>query len=212
MATVSEQLERLHPEIIQNYLDTGNSSGIAPEVIQYIEKLDKIPDLYRRNGSPTRTSRDLMRLYPEVFNHFKTAQAAVYAAINHFHLNATVRNAAWDNLYADRFDELAAIEVKRGNIEAAKRIYTEAHRLRTLRNDDSIDTAKLRPVVQVISPEVTAEMLDIDGNYSMKELWSDVRVFVKHQIKNVPDEQKTAILHEAGKTLNISDADFEDID
>lgn len=209
---ISEQLERLHPEILQNYFDTGNTSGIAPEVVAYIQKIDKIPELYRKNGSPTRTSRNLMRLYPDLFNSFKTAQALVYAAINHFHLNSGVKNQAWDNLYADRFDELAQIEVKRGNIEAAKRIYTEAHRLRTLRNDDSLDVDKLRPIVQVISPEVTASMLDIDGNYSLKEMWTDVRVFVKHRLKGVSTEQEDAILKEAAKTLNIEDADFEDLD
>lgn len=209
---ISEQLERIHPEILQNYFDTGNASGIAPEVLTYIEKIDKIPDLYRKNGSPTRTSRDLMRLYPELFTTFKTAQALVYAAINHFHLNATVKNAAWDNLYADRFDELAQIEVKRGNIEAAKRIYADAHRLRTLRNDDAIDTDKIKPVVQVISPEVTPEMLQLDGDYNMKVLWNDVKVFVKHRVTNISDEQRAAILREAANNLNIQDADFEDID
>jgi len=210
--TVSETLERLHPEVIQNYFDTGNTSGISAEVIRFIEKIDKVPELYRRHQSPTATSRELMRLFPDLFTSFKTAQALVYAAINHFHLNSTIKNQAWDNLYADRFDELAKIEVKRGNIEAAKRIYTEAHRLRTLRNDDSLDVDKLRPIVQVISPEVTPSMLDIDGNYSLKEMWTDVRVFVKHRMKGVSSEQETAILHEAAKTLNIEDADFEDID
>ncbi|MBV5334189.1 MAG: hypothetical protein JZU49_00095 [Sulfuricurvum sp.] len=210
--TVSETLERLHPEVIQNYFDTGNASGISAEVIRYIEKIDKIPELYRRHQSPTATSRELMKLFPDLFTSFKTAQALVYAAINHFHLNSTIKNQAWDNLYADRFDELAKIEVKRGNIEAAKRIYTEAHRLRTLRNDDSLDVDKLRPIVQVISPEVTASMLDIDGNYSLKEMWTDVRVFVKHRLKGVSTEQEDAILKEAAKNLNIEDADFEDID
>ena len=210
--TVSETLERLHPEVIQNYFDTGKQSGIADEVIRYIEKIDKIPELYRRHQSPTATSRELMKLFPDLFTSFKTAQALVYAAINHFHLNNSIKNQAWDSLYADRFDELAQIEIKKQNIEAAKRCYAEAHRLRTLRNDDSLDVEKLRPIVQVISPEVTASMLDIDGNYSLKEMWTDVRVFVKHRLKGVTDEQGTAILHEAAKTLNIEDADFEDID
>lgn len=209
---ISEQLERIHPEILQNYFDTGNTSGIAPEVVGYIQKIDKIPELYRKNGSPTRTSRDLMRLYPDLFSSFKTAQALVYAAINHFHLNASVKNQAWDNLYADRFDELAQIEVKRGNIEAAKRIYADAHRLRTLRNEDKIDTDKIRPVIQVISPEVTREMLNLSEDYNLKTLWTEVKVFVKHQVKNVSDEQRSEILREAANTLNIEDADYEDID
>lgn len=212
MATVSEKLERLHPEIIQNYFNSGNSSGIPPEVISYIEKIDKIPELYRRHGSPSRTAQELKRLYPELFPSQNTARALVYLAINHFHLNSSVKNQAWDNLYADRFDELAQIEVKNGNIEAAKRIYNEAHRLRTIRNDDAIDTDKLRPLIQVISPQVTQEMLDIDGDYDLKTMWTDVKGFVNHRLKNVDTEQKRAILREAGKNLNIDDADFEDID
>ena len=88
----------------------------------------------------------------------------------------------------------------------------EAHRLRTLRNDDAIDTDKLRPLIQVISPQVTQEMLDIDGDYDLKTMWTDVKGFVNHRLKNVDIDQKRAILREAGKNLNIDDTDYEDID
>lgn len=212
MATVSEKLERLHPDIIRNYFSSGNPSGIPADVVAYIEKIDKIPELYRRHASPTRTARELMQLYPDLFNTFASARALVYAAINHFNLNSTVKNQAWDNVYADRFDELAYIEVKKGNIEAAKRIFAEAHRLRTLRNDDSIDVDKIGPIVQVISPQVTPEMLDLDENYSLKNMWTDVKAFVKHRIKGIDNEQQDALLREAAKNLNIQDADFEDIE
>lgn len=212
MATISEQLERLHPEIIQNYFNSGNASGIPPQVIAFIDKIDKVPELYRRHSSPTRTANELKKLYPDIFANINTARALVYAAINHFHLNSTVKNQAWDNLYADRFDELANLEAAKGNIEAAKRIYTEAHRLRTIRNDDAIDTDKLRPIIQVISPQVTPEMLQLDADYNLKTLWGDVKGFVKYQVKNVDDDAKQAILREAATNLNIQDADFEDID
>lgn len=210
MATISEQLERIHPDIIQNYFNSGNASGIPPAIIEYIDKIDKVPELFRRHSSPTRAANELKKLYPHLFASTNTARAIVYAAINHFHLNSTVKNHAWDNLYADRFDELANLEASHGNIEAAKRIYTEAHRLRTLRNDDAIDTDKLRPIIQVISPQVTPEMLQLDGDYSLNTLWGDVKGFIKYQVKNVDDEQKQAILREAATNLNIEDADFED--
>lgn len=212
MTAISEKLQRLHPDIIQNYLTTGSPSGIPDEVVMYIEKIDKIPELYRRNSSPTKTARALQNKYPTLFKSFQTARGLVYAAINIFHLNSTVKNKAWDGVYADRFDELAQIEVRRGNIDSAKRLFAEAHRLRTLRNDDAIDTDKLRPIIQVISPEATPEILDLDEEYNLKELWTDVKVFVKHRVKNVDDEQKDAILREAGKSLNIDDTDFEIID
>lgn len=211
MAKTSEKLERLHPDIIKNYLSTGNLSGIPEDVIKYIEKIDKVPELYRRNGSPSKTARELQKTYPDLFRNFQTARGLVYAAINHFHLNSTVKNEAWDNLYADRFDELANIEVKRGNIEAAKRIFSEAHRLRTLRNDDSIDPDMLRPILQLISPEATPEILGLDNEYNLKELWTDVKGFVNHRVKGIDEEQRNAVLREAAKNLNIDDTDWEDI-
>ena len=211
MATASDKLQLLHPDIIRHYLETGRASGIGNEVIALIDKLDSIPELYRRYQNPTKTARELISLYPELFNSFQTARGLVYVAINFFHLNAAVKNEAWDNLYADRFDELAAIEAKRGNIESAKRIYTEAHRLRTLRNDDKIDANLLHPVVHVLSPEASDEMLGIDKDYNLKELWTDVKVFVKHRVTNVDDDQKEAILREAKRSLNIDDTTFEDI-
>jgi hypothetical protein len=211
MATISERIERLHPEIIQNYFASGNTSGIPENVIKYIEKIDKIPELYRRNSSPSATARELKALYPDLFTSIQTARGLVYAAINHFHLNSTVKNEAWDNLYADRFDELANLEAIRGNIEAAKRIYTEAHRLRTLRNDDKINPDLLQPIIQVISPEATPDILGLDEEYNLKELWVDVKGFVNNRVKGIDDEQRAAILREAGKNLNIDDSDWEDI-
>lgn len=209
MATIAEKLETLHPDVIRNYIATGKPSGITADLVEYIQKIDKVPELFRIHGSPSKTARELCTLYPGLFSSVNIARIVVFAAINHFHLNSTVKNQAWDNLYADRFDELAQIEIQRKNIDSAKRILTEAHRLRTLRNDDSIDPDKIKPVIQVISPQVTPDMLGLDPNFDIGTYWRDVKTFVKNRLKNVDTEQKDAILREASRNLNIEDADFE---
>jgi hypothetical protein len=210
--TVSERLNKLHPDIIKNYLDTGKSEGIPQEVKKYIDLLDRVPDLYRRYSSPTKTARELQKLYPDDFRNYQTARSLVYAAINHFHLNNTVKNEAWDNLYADQLDELSRICVKKRDFGEAKRCLIEAHRIRTSRSDDIIDPDILKPITEVLSPEVPAEFFGIEDEYDLKTLWVkkketyDAADKFVTKLKGVNDHQKKDIMKEVGLNLNISEA------
>ncbi|MCT4602477.1 MAG: hypothetical protein N4A59_06210 [Marinifilum sp.] len=216
MATVSDKLQKLHPDIIKDYLDTGVSEGIPEEVRKYIDMLDKVPDIHRRCASPTKTAKELQSKFPDIFRSFNTARAIVYAAINHFHLNISVKNEAWDHFYADHLDELARIEAKKGNAEGAKRILLDAHALRTNKDDSGIDADLLKPIVQVISPVVTPQLLDLDDEeydlktidveWRKKKIFDDTKKFVK-DLKGVSENQASIIIKEAALNLNITDVE-----
>jgi len=221
MATVSDKLQRLDPEIIRNYLDTGISEGVPADVQKYIDLLDKVPDIHRKCASPSKTAKQLQLSYPDLFKSYHTARAIVYAAINHFHLNISVKNEAWDNLYADKLDELSRIAAASNSLDTARRFLMQAHQLRTRKDESGIDPDKLKPIVQVISPLVTPEILglndedfdlrDIDVNWKKKQMFDETKKFVK-DLKGVNESQASLIIKDAAMNLNIVDVESEDVE
>lgn len=209
------KLEALHPDIVQHYLKTGYTGVIPPEVQVYIDRLDKVPELLRRFPSISKCARELLDKYPDDKISFHRARQLIYDAINYFHLNNTVRNEAWDHYYADRFEELARIAAVDKDIPEARRLMEKAHDLRTRRDENTIDPDKLRPMIQVISPQVTPEMLGIK-NKDLKTIWStkkqlyDESMAFVDSLKDVPDSNRELIRTEIRQNLNMDDGEIID--
>jgi hypothetical protein len=209
------KLEALHPDIVQQYLKSGYTGAIPPQVQVYIDRLDKVPELLRRYPSISRCARELLNLYPDGGISFQTARQLIYDAINYFHLNNTVRNEAWDHYYADRFEEIARIAMADNNTSEARRLMEKAHELRTRKDESQIDPDKLRPMIQVISPQVTPGMLGLKEK-NLKTIWSakkqlydDSMAFVDG-LKDVPDSKRDSIRTEIRQNLNMDDGEVID--
>jgi hypothetical protein len=213
--SLKDKFESLHPDIISDFLNTGQSEAISPELQSYILIIDKIPALHRKYPSVTTCARMMMKLYPKDNLSFHTARAYIYDAINYFHLNSTVRNEAWNNLYADKADEMHNICVKAGDLKTAKEYLALAKEWRHNPNEDIIDTSKLKPVVHVLSPEVTWKMLGGKREYSLKEIAGERNRIYKDACKQIDlypinSEQKEKLKEEARLSMNITDAEVTD--
>ena len=210
-----DKFTALHPDIISSFLSTGRSDAISAELQRYILILDKIPALQRKYPSVTTCARMLMKLYPQDNLSFHTARTYIYDAINYFHLNSTVRNEAWNNYYADKAEELHHIAVKSGDLKTAGMYLQLAKEWRYNPNEDVIDTSKLKPVVHVLSPEVTKEMLGINRDYSLKEIAGERARIYKDACKAIESypinsEQKEKLMEEARLSMNITDVEATD--
>jgi len=209
--TLSEKFESLHPDIIQSFLQTRQSEGIAPEVQRFILILDTVPELQRKFPNISRCARELMRLYPDYNLAFHTAREYIYTAINYFHLNSTVRNEAWNQYYADRAEDLHNICVKLGNIKQAAVLLEMAHRWRLSKNENEIDVTKLVPIKQVLSPKVTPKLLNLK-EYNLHNLWSETNKMYKEASQiidsyDINSEEKEALKNEVRLNLNIEDVE-----
>jgi hypothetical protein len=212
---LQEQFETLHPDIIRDFLATGESQAISLELQHYIQVLDKIPEVQRQYPSVTKCARELVRIYPQFNLTFHTARQIIYDAINYFHLNSTVKNEAWNNYYADRAEELHNICVKMGDMKTAGAYLQMAHEWRHNPNENLIDSDKIKPSIQVLSPEVTWEMLTGKKETpSLKTIAGErLNMFKKaeKEIDSYPinKEQKEQLKNEAARSLNINDAEIE---
>jgi hypothetical protein len=213
--TLKERFETLHPDIVRAFLSTGKSEAIPEELQRYILILDRVPELQRRYPSITRCARELMKLHPHFNLAFHTAREIIYDAMNYFHLNSTVRNEAWNNYYADRAEELHHICVKMGNLKTAGVYLKLAKEWRHNPNENSLNGKKIGPVLHVLSPAVTPQMLGISGKYSLKTISSEsLKKFKEAEAfinkLDINSDEKDRLRKEAALSYNIEDIDPED--
>ena len=114
-----DRLEKLHPDIVQDFKRTGKSTAIAPDLQQYILQLDRVAEIHQFEHNVSRAARKLQETFPNLT--FMTARLRVYDAINIFHLNNTVKAEAWDNYYADRMEDLGKLAIASDNLSEARR-------------------------------------------------------------------------------------------
>ncbi len=213
--SLHERFESLHPDIIQSFLEKNSSDAIPEDLQRYIILLDRVPELQRRYPSVSRCARELMKLYPQFNLAFNTAREIIWEAINYFHLNSTVRNAAWNDYYADKLEELSNIATASGNFGVARRCIVDAARLKQNPNENVIDTSKIRPIVHVMSPEVTWQMLGGKKEYNLKSIAGERLRQYREACKTIDSfpvntEQKDKLKEEAALSMNITDMEDDD--
>jgi|GEM_PF-874942 len=205
-----ERFETLHPDIVRTFLDKQQSDAIPKDLQRFILLMDKVPELQRRYPKVSRCARELIKLYPELELSFQSAREIIWEAINHFHLNSTVKNSAWNNYYADKLEELANIATVAQMFGVARRCIIDAARLRQNQNENEIDTSKLHPIVHVLSPEVTWQMLGGKKEYNLKSIAGERLKQYKDACTTIDTfplntEQKEKLKDEAALSMNITD-------
>ena len=213
--SLRERFQSLHPDIIQSFRKTTKSDAIPEDLQRYILLLDRVPELQRRYPSVSRCAKELINKYPEFELSFNSAREIIWEAINFFHLNSTVLNAAWNNYYADKLEELSNITIASGNFSVAKLCLVHAAKLRQNPNEGAIDSTKIRPIVHVMSPEVTWQMLGGKREYNLKSIAGERLKQYKETCKTIDSfpvntEQKDKLKEEAALSMNIVDMEEDD--
>lgn len=192
-------LEKLPSEIVQDFRKTGISEGIPAHIQSYILQLDRSVEIYRYESNISRASRKLMEDFPNLS--FTIARTRMYDAINYFHLNNSVKNEAWDQVYADRLDDAAKVALKLQNIAEYRRCILKAHELRTKRDENAIDPEDLKIKDQVISPDISPERLGLK-KHSLKDLWVESAEIIEEL--DIDEKEKEELKREASKAIGIN--------
>lgn len=202
-------VDKFSPEAIALFMKTKQSDVIPVKVQRMILQLDRANSLLRVKFSITRAAHELMKEFPELA--YSSARERIADAINYFHHNIKVSNQAWNQLYADRFDELAHKCEMRGDMMEARRNRIKAHELRTKDNENIIDIDGLEPIKVMISPDVTPERLGLEEQ-NLKLLWKETTVMIKKMDLN--KEEKNTLIREAGMSMGTDpeDVEFEELD
>lgn len=209
-----QEIDKISTELIQQFRRTKKSVAIPEYLQRYILHLDKAAELFNTKGNMNDICNDLMAAFPEDGLSFTTAKRRVYDAINFFHLNNTVRNEAWDNYYADRFEALGRKAEEAydsdpskfsGNIQEARRCYAIAHELRTKKDENAVDPEVLKPKDFLINPDISPERLGLKKQ-NIKQLWSDASKLINRM--ELEEEEKQRLLKESAEVIDI---DYEEV-
>jgi hypothetical protein len=203
-----DRFRNLPVEIVQDFRKTGKSQGIPAEIQEYISQVDRAVEIYRFEGNISRAAKKLQEQFPDISH--ATARNRIYDSLNLFHLNNTVKNCSWDQYYADKMEDLAKLAIADDNITEARRCFERAHSLRTNKDENAYDPEKLKPVEQIISPDVSHSRLNIT-QHNLNEIWKKTQEFIL-DLKDVDSKEKERLLAEAASNLGQPiDVDYEDV-
>lgn len=208
--TPLEEINKLPVKVIQGFLKSGQSAAIPAELQQYIREIGRVSEIWNTDHEHniSRIARKMQETFPEMA--FNTARDRVYDAINYFHLNSTVKAAAWDNYYADRMEDLARLAIAANNYTQAGKFMELAREYRKEASANTINPDEIKPIIQLVNPSVDAKQLGLKEDFNLRTLWTDTEKFID---KLPADERaKQQAKQDAALNLGIEDADYELID
>lgn len=156
-----ETLSNLHPDIVNDFLLTGKSAGIAPKVQEFIMQLQWSVEIWEFERNITRASAKLQRRIianQKISISQRACKERLYQALDYFNVDVNVPSKVWDLDTANKLEDLALVNIKLQNTREARICMLEANELRK-QAASAINTEDLQPPMFLISPNLKAEDL-----------------------------------------------------
>lgn len=206
-----EKIGSVHPDVIDEFIRTGNSQVIPCELQDVINQMVFGIQIYRTERNISRAARQLqVRAKAEqgVDININTAKSRIYAALNYFDVDCNVEETVWLRDYANKFEDLAKVALAQGKTEVAGKYFDKALECR-LRATTADKQASLG-VVYVMTDEISPEDLGFTSR-SKKEIARKANDGLYLKIidsLDIPVEEKQRLKRDA----DIDDVDFEEIE
>ncbi|MBQ9474651.1 MAG: hypothetical protein IJU69_00135 [Bacteroidales bacterium] len=151
-----DQVREIEPERLRYFLEHRESPDIPAEIQDYILKLDCVARLTHKNNLSVRKAIErIQQEFPGTT--FAQARSVYYDALDYFYLDDRLSARAWDNVYAEQFEDMKKLAIAANKLEIAYKCAVKAHELRT-KERESKDINWTAPVF-LINTTVTAESL-----------------------------------------------------
>ena len=200
-------LDKLHPDIVHHFLQTGESEGIPKEVQLFLKQLQFAAEIYeyeRNIGRAAKQLRIRILTIQGIDVPIRTCKSRIYAALNYFNIDNNVAIKVWKNDYADKYEDLMKICIAAGDQKTAERCMRAAERCRTEASEAASRESEFAPIF-IISPEISAEEMGFSKK-SLKEIArKNNEGFYYNLIDSLPIDRQE-------KKRLLSDADITDIE
>lgn len=200
-----ETLDKLHPDIVHHFLQTGESKGIPEEVQLFLKQIQYAAEIYEYERNISRAAKKLrIRILTEqkIDVPVRTCKSRIYAALNYFNIDNNVAVKVWENDFADKYQDLAKLAISNDDLRTAKACYDAARDCRIAASEAAARESDWAPVF-IISPEITAEQMGF-AKESLKEIAKkNNEGFYLNLIDSLPVDKKE-------KKRLLADADIED--
>ncbi|ATR92743.1 hypothetical protein [Porphyromonas gingivalis] len=210
--TIIEQLEKLHPDIVESFLLTGKSAAMTPEVQIFVRQIQWAAEIYDYERNISRAAKKLrLRILSEqnIVVDVRTCKSRVYTAISYFSIDNNVATKIWESDFADKYEDLASIAIASGDVKTGMRCYDSARECRVRASEAANRESAWAPVF-IISPDVSLTQLGFEKK-NLKEIARKSNDgFYARFLEDLPIDKtdKIRLLNDA----NIEDATFEEID
>lgn len=123
-------VSRLDIENIQSFLQNRKSATIPQPLQTYILQLDTVARIIHNNRISVRAAIiQLRREWPDLT--VAQARGIYYDGLMYFYHDDQASASMWDQVYADKLDDIALLALKSGKEATALRATEIAHKLRT---------------------------------------------------------------------------------
>lgn len=202
-----DTLDKLHPDIVHHFLQTGESKGIPEELQLFIKQLQYAAEVYEYERNISRAAKKLrIRILTEqkIDVSERTCKARIYAALNYFNIDNNVPVKVWENDFADKYQDLAKLAIANDDLKTARACYDSARSCRISAAEASARESDWAPVF-LISPEITAEQMGF-ARESLKEIAKkNNEGYYLNLIDSLPVDKKE-------KKRLLADADISDVE
>jgi hypothetical protein len=203
-----ETIEKLHPDIVHHFLQTGDCKGIPEEIQLFLKQMQWAAEIYEYERNISRAARLLrtrIMALQEKDVDIRTCKARFYSAISYFNVDNNVATKVWETDYANKYEDLAKLAIAADEYKTAKSCLDAAHECR-LRASEAADKENAWAPVFLISNEVTAELLGFTKRNLKEIAQKNNNGFYINLIDSLPveKEEKQRLLRDA----NIVDAEI----
>ena len=159
--TQLDTLDKIHPDLISEFLTTGRCSGIPEDIQKFLKQLQWAAEIFEYERNITRAAKMLrqrINATQQINIDERTCKARIYAAINYFNIDNNVSIKVWESNYADKYEDLAKLCAVRGDYKTQEKCYNAALECRR-RASEIAEADRDFGIVFLISPNLTPEEL-----------------------------------------------------
>ena len=109
-----ETIEKLHPDIVHHFLQTGECKGIPEEIQLFLKQMQWAAEIYEYERNISRAARLLrtrIMALQEKDVDIRTCKARFYSAISYFNVDNNVATKVWETDYANKYEDLAKLAI-----------------------------------------------------------------------------------------------------
>ena len=207
-----DKLTTLHPDIVFNFLETGESKAISKDLQNFIKQVQWASEIWETERNTTRAATKLrarILANQDLKLNIVTCKARLFQAMEYFHVEHNVAQEIWDRNAADKFEDLFKLAIKQDKLTEAGRFLEKANELRR-RANSALNIEDLQLPDFLITNKITSDDLGY-SNKNMLEISKKATdgYYIK-MINDLPigDKAKEQLRNDA----DIQDVDYEEID
>lgn len=205
-----EKIGSIHPDVIDEFIRTGKTTVIPPELQQIINQMVFAMQIWSTERNITLAAKRLQTRTEAEQNvklNIHTAKSRIYAALNYFDVDCNVSENVWLRDYANKFEDMVKMALAKGRVEIAERCMDKAKECRL--QATAADKQASLGVVYVMSSDITPEDLGFTSR-SKKEIARKANDGIYAKIidsLDIPEPEKKRLREDA----EIKDVPFTEI-